>query len=94
MEHLQYENYTHIFKNKTEFETVRKYLEAFQGNFGELRIERPVKTEGFYVYFPYNKEDYIQYCYNADYFAGWLNGVIQGTMRGEFKPFRTGSIKD
>lgn len=93
MSKLQYENYTSIF-TKEEFETVEDFLEAFEHNYGEIRIERYRKEEGFYVFFPYNAESYIQYCYNADYLNGWLYGVIQGTMRGEFKPFRTGGIKD
>lgn len=90
---LEYANMTNIFK-KHEFETVKAHLEAFINNYGEMRIERPNMKEGFYIFFPYNADNYIQYCHNVDYLDGWLYGIVQGTMRGEFKPFRTGGIKD
>lgn len=54
-------------------------------------------TEGFHVYYPkerHNTEDYIQYCYNIAYLDGWLYGCVQGAVRGEFKPYRTGGLKE
>lgn len=77
-------------------ETIADNLRAFEHNFGECRIEQYCKGEGFYVYYPADmpEGDYIQYCYNIGYLDGWLYGVVQGCVRGEFKPYRTGGIKE
>lgn len=82
--------------SKREQETIKDNLRAFEHNFGEVRIENYCKGEGYYVYYPADSEEgnYIQYCYNIGYLDGWLYGVVQGCVRGEFKPYRTGGIKE
>lgn len=70
-------------------ETIKDNLRAFINNFGEPRIERNPYDKGFFVYYPANATDYIQYCYNIDYLDGWLYGVVQGVVRGEFKERRS-----
>ena len=76
-------------------ELIKDNLRAFVNNFGDVRIEKEPYGKGFYVYYPATSEDgsYIQYCYNIDYLNGWLYGVVQGCVRGEFKPYRTGGLK-
>lgn len=71
-------------------EIIKDNLKAFTHNFGDIRIEQYMKNEGFYVYYPAQSDDYIQYCENIDYLNGWLYGIVQGCVRGEFKPYRTG----
>lgn len=66
-------------------EIIKDNLRAFTTNFGAPRIERADYGSGFYVYYPANSDSYIQYCYDIDYLNGWLYGVVQGFMRGEFK---------
>ena len=60
-------------------------LVAFTNNFGVPRIVKADYGSGWYVYYPANSDSYIQYCYNIDYLNGWLYGVVQGAVRGEFK---------
>ena len=75
---LEYnEKIENIFR-KQEFETVKDHLEAFINNFGDVRIERPLPTEGFYVYYPASSTYHIQYCVDVNYLDGWLYGVVQG----------------
>ena len=69
-------------------ELIKDNLRAFEANFGEVRIEKESFGRGFYVFYPANADSYIQYCYNLDYLNGWLYGVVQGVVRGEFKEFR------
>lgn len=69
-------------------ELIKDNLRAFEANFGEVRIEKESFGRGFYVFYPANADNYIQYCYNLDYLNGWLYGVVQGVVRGEFKEFR------
>ena len=66
-------------------EIIADNLRAFIANFGSPRIERADHCNGFYVYYPADSESYIQYCYDVHYLNGWLYGVVQGFMRGEFK---------
>lgn len=66
-------------------EIIADNLQAFTTNFGAPRIERADYGSGFYVYYPANSDSYIQYCYDINYLNGWLYGVVQGFMRGEFK---------
>lgn len=66
-------------------ETIKDNLGAFTHNFGEPRIEREDYGEGVYVFYPPESDSWIQYCYNIDYLNGWLYGVVQGVVRGEFK---------
>ena len=66
-------------------EYIKDNLRAFVANFGEPRIEKADYGKGLYVYYPADSESYIQYCYDIDYLNGWLYGVVQGSMRGEFK---------
>lgn len=68
-----------------EKEIIKDNLRAFTANFGEVRIEDADYGNGFYVFYPTESESWIQYCYNVDYLNGWLYGVVQGAVRGEFK---------
>lgn len=70
-----------------EKEVVKDNLNAFVNNFGEVRIEKENVGPGFYVFYPADKENdsWIQFCYNIDYLNGWLYGVVQGFLRGEFQ---------
>lgn len=74
-------------------EIIHDNLQAFVNNFGEIDIRRAEVGSGFYVYYPIDSDSYIQYCYNIHYLDGWLYGVVQGAVRGEFKPYRTGGKK-
>lgn len=74
-------------------ELIKDNLRAFTTNFGEVMIEKEDYGKGFYVYYPADADSYIQYCYDIDYLNGWLYGVVQGCVRGEFKPYRTGGAK-
>ena len=69
---------------------IKDNLQSFINNFGAVRIESGCNKD-FYVYYPADSDSYIQYCDCIDYLNGWLYGVVQGVMRGEFKPYRTGS---
>ena len=69
-------------------ETIKDNLRAFVNNFGEPRIERDDLGKGFYVFYPADSDSWIQYCYSIDYLDGWLYGVVQGVVRGEFKERR------
>ena len=75
-------------------ELINDNLRAFTHNFGEVRIEKESYGKGFYVFYPANSDSYIQYCYDINYLNGWLYGVVQGCVRGEFKPYRTGGITE
>lgn len=79
-----------------EKEIIADNLRAFVHNFGEVRIEKEEYGNAYYVYYPADSEqgNYIQYCYNISYLDGWLYGVVQGAVRGEFKPYRTGGIRE
>ncbi len=70
-------------------ETIKDNLRAFINNFGEPRIERDDLGKGFYVFYPADSDSWIQYCYSIDYLDGWLYGVVQGVVRGEFKERRS-----
>jgi hypothetical protein len=71
-------------------ELIADNLRAFINNFGDVRIEKESYGKGFYVFYPANTDSYIQYCYDINYLNGWLYGVVQGAVRGEFKQYRTG----
>ena len=79
---------------KTQKEIIESNLKAFINNFGKVRIEDGECGNGFYVFYPSESESYIQYCYDIHYLDGWLYGVVQGAVRGEFKPYRTGGLKE
>lgn len=70
-----------------EMQIIHKNLQAFEYNFGSVRIEHYTKKGAYYVFYPEDKPDdeYIQMCENIDYLNGWLYGVVQGVIRGEFK---------
>ena len=70
---------------KRQEDIICKNLNAFVANFGDVRIEKADYGPGFYVYYPADAETYIQFCENINYLDGWLYGVVQGFMRGEFK---------
>ena len=72
---------------KRQREVVADNLRAFIHNFGEPKIVADDYGHGFYVYYPADSESdaWIQYCYDLSYLDGWLYGVVQGRVRGEFK---------
>ena len=70
---------------KRQQEIIKNNLNAFVANFGAVRIEKADYGPGFYVYYPTDAPTYIQFCHNIDYLDGWLYGVVQGAVRGEFK---------
>ena len=70
--------------NKQE-QIIKDNLRAFRYNFGDVRIAREDYGKGFYVYYPADSDSWIQYCYNIAYLDGWLYGVVQGRLRGEFQ---------
>ena len=74
---------------KREMEIISDNLRAFNKNFGEVRIEKEDYGKGFYVFYPAESESWIQFFYDIDYLNGWLYGVVQGVVRGEFKKYRT-----
>lgn len=71
-------------KHSTKFtaedlDKIKKFVPAFENNFHEIILHR-YQHGAVEVYL--NEKDlengsYIQYCDNADYLAGWLNGAIQ-----------------
>ena len=73
-------------------EIIKDNLRAFTNNFGQVRIEKEDYGKGFYVFYPADSKDdsWIQYCYDINYLNGWLYGIVQGCVRGEFKEYRTG----
>lgn len=75
-------------------EIIADNLRAFEANFGEVKIVDADYGGGFYVYYPTESKNdsWIQYCYDIDYLNGWLYGVVQGVVRGEFKPYRNGDL--
>ena len=79
---------------KKQQELIADNLRAFTANFGNVRIEREDYGKGFYVFYPAESESWIQFCYDINYLNGWLYGVVQGCVRGEFKPFRTGGVSE
>ena len=70
---------------KNQREIINDNIKAFNANFCELRLEKENCGSGWYVYYPADSETYIQYCYNIHYLNGWIYGVVQGFLRGEFK---------
>lgn len=66
-------------------EIIKDNLRAFTANFGEVRIEDADYGGGFYVFYPTESESWIQYCYSIEFLDGWLYGIVQGAVRGEFK---------
>lgn len=70
---------------KKQQELIADNLRAFTTNFGEPRITKADYGPGYYVAYPEDAESYIQYCYDINYLNGWLYGVVQGYLRGEFK---------
>lgn len=75
--------------NDRQKKIIEGNLKAFKANFGDIRIESYDKRS-FYVFYPVESDSYMQYCENIDYLNGWLYGVVQGAVRGEFKKYRTG----
>ena len=66
---------------KKQREIIKDNLNAFEANFGKVRIEKAPYNSGFYVYSPADSESYVQYCYNLDYLNGWLYGCVQGAHK-------------
>lgn len=80
-----------------EMEIIKDNLRAFESNFGTVRIEKADYGKGYYVFYPKETKEngsWIQFCYDISYLDGWLYGVVQGCVRGEFKPYRTGGTKE
>ena len=69
---------------ETQKAKIAKNLGAFEHNFGEVRIEDEAHGHGFFVFYPADSTQHIQYCENIDYLNGWLYGVVQGRLRIEF----------
>lgn len=65
----------------SQYKEIKRNLDAFITNFGNIRIERASCGSGFYVYWPANSEDYLQFCHNIYYLDGWLYGAVQGVNR-------------
>ena len=70
---------------KKQREIIADNLRAFTANFGVPCIERADYGNGFYAFYPAESESWIQYCYDVSYLDGWLYGIVQGAVRGEFK---------
>jgi len=70
---------------KKQKELINDNLRAFVHNFGDVRIEKEDYGKGFYVFYPAKSESWIQFCYDINYLNGWLYGVVQGCLRGEFQ---------
>jgi len=70
---------------KRQSELIEDNLRAFTTNFGAPKIEKAEYGGGYFVYYPADSKTYIQYCYDINYLNGWLYGVVQGFLRGEFK---------
>lgn len=67
--------------NRVEKELIADNLRAFEHNFGKVRIVKENYGRGFYVFSPADSENYVQYCYNADYLNGWLYGCVQAANK-------------
>ena len=67
-------------------EKIRMNLRAFMNVFGgDVRIVQDSYRKGaFFVYYPADAKEYIQYCKSIDYLDGWLYGCVQAKVRGEF----------
>ena len=61
-------------------ELIRDNLNAFIANFGNVRLEKADYGKGWFVFYPADSENYIQFCYDIDYLNGWLYGVVQGNI--------------
>lgn len=61
-------------------ETIRDNLQAYEANFGYIKIEKEDYGPGFYVFTSeerYQQGSWVQFCYNIDYLNGWLYGCVQ-----------------
>ena len=68
---------------KKEFETVKDNLNAFIVNFGVPRVVRADYGRGLFVYMG-GSDSAIHFCYDINYFNGWLYGAVQAANRKEF----------
>ena len=65
---------------KKEFETVKDNLNAFIVNFGVPRLVRADYGRGLFVYMG-DSDSAIHFCYDINYFNGWLYGAVQAVNR-------------
>ena len=68
---------------KKEMETVKDNLNAFIANFGVPRVVRADYGRGLFVYMG-DSNSAIHFCYDINYFNGWLYGAVQAANRKEF----------
>lgn len=68
---------------KKEMETVKDNLNAFIANFGVPRVVRADYGRGLFVYMG-DSDSAIHFCYDINYFNGWLYGAVQAANRKEF----------
>lgn len=68
---------------KKEMETVKDNLNAFIANFGVPRVVRADYGRGLFVYMG-GSDSAIHFCYDINYFNGWLYGAVQAANRKEF----------
>ena len=61
-------------------EIIAKNLQAYESNFGYIKIVKEDYGKGFYVFTSeeqFRKNNWTQYCKNIDYLDGWLYGCVQ-----------------
>lgn len=68
---------------KKEMGTVKDNLNAFIVNFGVPRVVRADYGRGLFVYMG-DSDSAIHFCYDINYFNGWLYGAVQAANRKEF----------
>lgn len=69
---------------KKEHEIVKDNLNAFIVNFGVPRLVRADYGRGLFVYMG-GSDQAIHFCYDINYFNGWLYGAVQAANRKEFE---------
>lgn len=74
-----------------EKDVIRDNMRAFTHNFGEVKITKD-PYRGYYIHYPASAESWIYYAETIEEVNGWLYGIVQGFMRGEFKNNYKGDI--
>ena len=65
-----------------QMETLCRDLEAFEANFGPIRIERGDYDSGYYIFYPADTEEtYLFFSTNIHEIKGWLYGNVQCAHR-------------
>lgn len=65
---------------KKERETIKDNLNAFIVNFGVPRLVRADYGRGLFVYMG-DSDSAVHFCYDINYFNGWLYGAVQAVNR-------------